>query len=404
MKQKQYALRITHSVSRFTLHVSHLISILLWLISIYWGTAGTVSAQSFWEEHKNAFHTAVISQRWQLTPSETKTPRVSEQVERRLSQVAFPLLWRHTLSSNTWLYISQSNATMQFNGGERDESLSGLGNTKFKFAYEFPENRVRLTAGLSLPTGKNRLAPIEVDVANQFYSEVLGFRVNRLGEGVDFHFSAAITQPIAALILSGGAGYLRKGSYEILEDVPRYNPGNQFQIALGSHWSRRQVAWQSNFAYTNHTADRFDDQIWFEQGAEVLIDSRVRWGSQSTQFELLLREILRGKNRLRSAPDELSSELFNTNGNRRQIAVGGRYNTSPIVQIHGAIEYQATRANEKDEGKSRIWQFTLGAGFQMTDTITAQVGSRLATGEMFDGTVDLRGFGMWIGVSSGFME
>ncbi|MCZ6777166.1 MAG: hypothetical protein O7D34_12040 [Ignavibacteria bacterium] len=381
-----YILRSTHRAAR----------IILIITCLYCGMSGKSFAETSFGRSPNTFRSTLIFQTWKLTPSEP------EAVEERLSQVALPIFGKLALSPNMWLYVSQSNATMRFDAGEVDDSLSGVGDAKLKFAYEFPEGRVRLTTGVSVPTGKNLLSPLEVDIANQFYSEVLGFPVNRLGEGVDLHLAAAATQPIASLVFSGGVSHLHKGSYDVMEGAPHYEPGNQFQAAVGARWDGNRIAWQSNLTYTRYGADRFDDQIWFEQGDEMRIESTVRWVGRVTQFELMHREFLRGKNHFRTTADELSAEFFNTNGNRREIALWGGYKTSPIVQIHGGAEYQSTRANEKDEGESTVWQFTIGVDFQMTDRIKAQMAGRFATGEMRDGAVDLRGLGAWFGISSGF--
>ena len=378
--------------------MSRFMLIVLCLAGIYCGTPGRLFADTAFEGGKNTFNAALIFQTWKLTSPEP------EKVDERLSQVVLPLFWTRSLSSNVSLSVSQANAIMRAEAEGADDSFSGLGDTKLKLTYEFPEGHVKLNAGMSLPTGDNFLSPAEVDIANQFYSEVLGFRVNRLGEGVDLHLSAGATQSIAAVILSAGLGYLRKGSYDVMEGTPQYDPGEQFQAVAGAHLGGNRIGWGSNLAYTKYTADLFDNQIWFEQGAEVLIDSTVRWGGRRSQFELMFREILRGKNRVRTTVDELSSEILNTNGNRREIAFWGGYQTSPILQIYGQAEYQSTRENEKDEGESAVWLFTIGANFQLTDHIKGQIGGRLATGEMRNGAVDLQGLGTWFGVSSGFMR
>ncbi len=162
----------------------------------------------------------------------------SDEGEFDVKQTSFPLLIRTPLvSEGLRLSIFTAAVSSDVEGGA-DRSLGGAVDTRLRLNYLMPNDRVVLSGGVSLPTGQTDLDSSEVIVSRAVSNQILGFRTNRYGEGLDLSGNIAVAWPLNnQWSAGGGAGATLKGTFdyapEALNGLGEVAPGNEFHISGG---------------------------------------------------------------------------------------------------------------------------------------------------------------------------
>ena len=120
-------------------------------------------------------HSSIFFQTWKITEDGS---------EKKLTQWALPFFLSRTFGSRLQLMLAESNAISLLDlpdgakwPSQDPLSFGGIGDTKIKLSYGLVPNKLLITSGLSLPTGKNALSIPESKIFRQFSSETLAFRV-----------------------------------------------------------------------------------------------------------------------------------------------------------------------------------------------------------------------------------
>jgi len=321
----------------------------------------------------------------------------------QLQQAVWPFVWRsrfrlrnselkmtlvtrfatmHRQTENASQKITTNNQTEPL---PAKQHLVGLADTQVTFDYHFKRKAHILSnwfigLGLSLPTGKNRLQPTEVELANQFYSEILDFQVSRLGEGFNAGISLFTVHRFSTLHLAIGGNYLAKGKYVILPERT-YNPGNESQIQTVTLWQGKFFSWRNSLGFRRYSPDHFLQQIWFQQGGEILVATGLKLNFPRGQ--IFVEQHL--TNRLRNQQIEgmnFGIQIRNTNSNFRRSRLGGRYRISPVTEIELLYERSFILPNENQSGRASTRSTSFSIAAQFRDHIWTNAGFSLGQGEM----------------------
>jgi len=340
--------------------------------------------------HRTTVYSTAYVQTWRLT---------EDNDQRRLTQFALPLFISHTISRRFQLFISEANAISTISLPDDTQSpdadsqrLSGIGDTKIKLSYSLIPQKLLLTGGIGLPTGKSRLDSSEAQVFRQLYSETLRFRIGRLGEGRGASIGLAGVHTFGLVTLGFGTSYLDKAAYEPLdiEGAPSYNPGNQYSGVLSVNWDIQRFHVRSGLIFTAYTPDRLEGIEQFRQGAETIVENSVSYRNARLSTTIYSRNTFRQKNALADAGGELVKGDKDQQGHRILLSLTADYRLNRKLTLNGLIENQRRLENE-GQGKANV--LSIGGGFRrvFTDSLTLEIGARLSQGYMKDDTVDLQG-------------
>ena len=304
------------------------------------------------------------------------------------------------------------------------QSLFGITDTQIVFDYHLQRKARFLTdwfigLGFSLPTGKNQLRPVDVELANQFYSEVLDFQISRLGEGFNRGISLFTTHRFSTLCIAVGGNYLVKGKYSVLPNQ-LYKPGNESHLQAATLWKGQLFSWRNNLGFRHYSHDSFGEQTWFQQGGEILGDTSLTLNFPRGQLFIGQHLI----NRLRNSQidgDRFGLQIRNTNSNFRQSRLGGRYHISPLIQIELRYERLFILPNENKIGRASVRHTSFSVSAQFRDYLWANAGCSIGQGEMQalksnanvtvispattsapEDQIRLNGLSFWIGVRQNF--
>jgi len=304
------------------------------------------------------------------------------------------------------------------------QSLFGITDTQIVFDYHLQRKARFLTdwfigLGFSLPTGKNQLRPVDVELANQFYSEVLDFQISRLGEGFNRGISLFTTHRFSTLCIAVGGNYLVKGKYSVLPNQ-LYKPGNESHLQAATLWKGQLFSWRNNLGFRHYSHDSFGEQTWFRQGGEILGDTSLTLNFPRGQLFIGQHLI----NRLRNSQIDggrFGLQIRNTNSNFRQSRLGGRYHISPLMQIELRYERLFMLPNENKIGRASVRHTSFSVSAQFRDYLWANAGCSIGQGEMQalksnanvtvispattsapEDQIRLNGLSFWIGVRQNF--
>jgi hypothetical protein len=113
--------------------------------------------------------------------------------------------------------------------------LQGITDTRISLSYVLPGEKIWMTAGVSIPTGKTKLTNSELETSSKISQTALGLRIPVFGQGFNgnagFAYATAFTR---RLVLGLGASYVFKGEYEPIEALSlKYNPGDEISVNAG---------------------------------------------------------------------------------------------------------------------------------------------------------------------------
>lgn len=114
--------------------------------------------------------------------------------------------------------------------------VSGISDTRVSLSYVFPGEKLWLTAGGSIPTGKTKLSPSELSVTSLVSQTAFAFSVPTFGQGYSGNVALVYAGTITRrMVLGIGASYYFKGNYEPVQSSQKfdYNPGDEISLNLG---------------------------------------------------------------------------------------------------------------------------------------------------------------------------
>ncbi|MCU0635192.1 MAG: hypothetical protein MUE41_09995 [Gemmatimonadaceae bacterium] len=165
-------------------------------------------------------------------------------VVRSVSQLSVPVRLHGTLGSRWSLDVSTAFARSEITGtrGTTDVSreLTGLADIRVRAAGSLVRDRVLLTVGATIPTGRTELDGPELAVARAVGSPALGMTVPVLGLGGGANVGLVLAQPVAdgRWALAGGVSYEYRASFSPVAVgtgllAPDFSPSGVVRVSGG---------------------------------------------------------------------------------------------------------------------------------------------------------------------------
>ncbi len=203
---------------------------------------------------------------WTLTGQESDS-------EVTVSQFWTPIHVSVPVRNNSELILSTSAAfSSRDHRAEGDLSMSGNTDLRLELFTSLPGDRVLIHAGLNLPAGKNLETAEDLTLIRALAHPLLGFRVAEYGRGLDGNLGAALAFRLGSrLRLALGAGYIYRGSYQILEEGDTYHPGSELSLSAGLDRPLGPAGGELRIDLTArfYGHDELENEPIFEEGDEL---------------------------------------------------------------------------------------------------------------------------------------
>jgi len=311
-----------------------------------------------------------------------------------VSQFSSPIAIKLPLRQNLAIDLASSFVTASVG----DSKLTGLTDVKARAVTMLFKDTLMLNAGIGVPNGKSDLDIEETAVSMLLSDKALGFKYNRLGEGLDLNFGGGFAHAFGTMTIGVGAGYIIKGEYTYAKDSEvKYKPGNQLNVTGGFDVHAGSLLLRTDGTYTKYNPDESDGEEVFTEGQRISIEESAIISMTRLGLVLSGRYINRGKSEwipqvdlpFGVLPDKKTSKLY---GDQINANAGLSLQIVKGFNLNFLGESAFIMKNEDDINDAKVFGF--GGGF----TIKSSKGSFLDIvgkyyiGNSNDSTVDLRGF------------
>lgn len=190
----------------------------------------------------------------------------------KVSQFSSPSIIKVPISRNLALDFTGSFVLSKAENNE----LSGLSDIKTRAVIMLLKDSVMLSTGVSIPNGKSNMGMEEIAVSELLSDKIMGFRYNKLGEGLDFNIAGGFAQAFGPVTFGAGAGYLIKGEYKYIEDKDmKYKPGDQTNITVGFDLLLEPILLRSDVTYITYQIDKNNGSDFFKEGSKLSIAENI---------------------------------------------------------------------------------------------------------------------------------
>jgi hypothetical protein len=321
--------------------------------------------------------TGAIVQHWNVTGLGTISQQSSP------ISISLPMANRMLLSVTTSGMNTSTTAKV-------DTSLSGIVDTRLSFSYVLPGDKVWLTAGINLPTGKTKLDTAKLlKMASLISQTAFNYKVPTFGQGLGGNFGLVYASTITRrLVLGIGSSYNYKSTYEPVNNNPRpnfkYNPGDEISTNLAFNFITysKSARISMDLTATYFFKDKINDEEKYQSGSRVigLISYSLKTGKINHLLQTRLRYHLPNKAFGIDTTEYKSSTQIET-----QYSL-----TTPLKDwLNGTIigEYKLYSPDQTiiaghlvETGKAGIVSFGGDAGFLFSDIFYPTISIRYSSG------------------------
>lgn len=356
--------------------------ILLYLFVLIFCSQATAQIQFNYPARFAKFTTGLHHRSWTLEQNGEET---------EIAETVFPLSTASQLTDNLSLLFYTAHANAILNS---DQNLQGTVDGKLKAFYQIIPHKLLLNLGCTLPYGKNKFTATEFEVADYLFEQILGFGVNRFGEGFDFDFGVSGAIPLGRHLNAGaGLGYLAKGEFEYLESArQKYQPGNEFTLTVGLDFKRDSLFVRGDILTKFYSSDKLAGDDFFQQGTQVEFSSLTQLNAFPLRWQLSGHYVWKNDNEFFQTLNLLPVEGANFIQNSFFGKLNIFYNLKVPVAVSGEFGLHYFGKSELQLGNASI--FTIGGGVQykFSEQVLASLKLKYLTGTAQEGDLAMSGW------------
>jgi len=299
-----------------------------------------------------------------------------------------------------------ANAANKLKYADTDYKLNGLSDMRLQVNHSFAEDRLLLSAGVNLPTGKKELTQAEEWLVLDFLSQnYLNFPLRRLGEGLGLNLLVGGATMAGDIRLGGAVEYQYNGSYQPYDSDTLdgdYKPGNHFSVNAGADTKRGRMSYSAGIIYTIYSDDKLEDVKIFRQSSQL--DLRLSGVYEADRYDIsaALRYLIRDRNKSYNPKTGELLQQLKAYGN--EFLIGGRFTYRPEKKwfIAPTADLRLVAANENNLGSSSVIGFGADAGRNIGEGINLGLGFKYYTGSADGGDIDISGYQISAGLTANF--
>ncbi|MDP1676721.1 MAG: hypothetical protein Q8L88_07610 [Bacteroidota bacterium] len=327
-----------------------------------------------------------------------------------ISQQSFPISVSLPIANRMLLTVGTSGMNTSTTA-KVDSSINGIVDTRLSLSYVLPGDKIWLTAGLNLPTGKTKLDTIETRMVSLASQTAFNYKVPTFGQGTSGNFSLVYAGTITRrLVLGIGASYYYKGTYEPINvnPIPKYDPGDEVSANLAFNFITYSKAARisMDLTATYFFEDKINELARYHSGPRAI--GLVSYSLKTGKFNHLLQTRLRYH-----LPNKTLGTGSTEYQSSTQIETQYSFSTPVNEWLNGTIvgEYKLYSPDQTtitgsvvETGKAGIVSFGGDAGFLISDIFYPTVSFRYSTGSfVYEGNqYDVSGIDALVGVKISF--
>ncbi len=323
-----------------------------------------------------------------------------------ISQLMFPVGGFFPLQDNLEMRFFAANASNRVDIGDEEYTLSGMSDIRLQLNGSMSDDRILLSMGINLPTGKKKLSHEEEQLVMAVLTQnYVSFPIRRLGEGLGINFLAGTAMSSGNSRLGGTIMYQFNGSYEAYEDEGDYKPGNMLSISANADTRSDKLVLLGDITLSSFSTDKLRDKKFFKQGDQLGIHAGIIYGENSYTLEGDLNYLIRGRNESYSE-DEVIDYRLKVYGNEFSMTGKFAYHYQEIWYVAPVFELRLI-AGDEFEGECHFGSANnIGFGMEYGRTLNKDyefgVGFKYYTGKADDGDIDLTGYRLSASIGAAF--
>ncbi len=301
----------------------------------------------------------------------------------RVSEFSAPVIYLLPVTSSLTLDIMTSGGSAELKNP--NETIGGLTDTRIRATYGLFDETLVLTAGVSLPTGVNKLKTDQYLVAASISHSALDFRVGSFGQGTDVNAGIVYAVDLESVVIGFGAGGLLKGKFKPLDGFDfEYKPGNELTATIGVDKTfdlgRKGLTTTLDVSYTRYGADQYNGEEVFRSGNKIAVDLQLLFQAGSLDFLIFGQNRTKGKNE--RGIGSLSPEETNSNGNQTDAGLIAALPLGETTRLKGLFDTKQYARNESGNNGARIFGGGAGIEFQLFRTLGVDLSAKYLVGKL----------------------
>jgi hypothetical protein len=286
--------------------------------------------------------------------------------DNRASEISFPVTFLYPLGPKAGLYAATSPIVSGSLEAVADYGLSGMSDMKLGGHWLTWRDRILLTFGVNIPSGKSGLNTEEYAVASVLAMPAFNFRYPTLGQGADVQIGAAGAAEWNGWIFGGGVCGLMKGGYEPFKDVDEsYDPGGEVSISAGAEKEATVLGKEMRLT-GDAMLSLYGDDTWggekvFRPGRRLLLQIRSDFRAGPYDVRLCVRDRVKGKNKSGSGE---SYDLEGKNRNVNQFEITGVAGRTVGPSFAWRAVASIRRFSDNDDGTGGASLAGIGGGIR----------------------------------------
>ncbi len=315
---------------------------------------------------------------------------------------------RDNLEARVYLATSSSSGSVE--GLDFENSVSGFSDARVQISQALSDDRILISGGINLPTGKTELDMVEeYPLIIALSQDFLDFPLRRLGEGFGFNLMLGGATAVGEARIGGGVMYRYTGEYtpysgsfgDTTIAAGDYNPGDIITVNAGADLPTGNMTWSANVIWTMYGDDKLDGVKTFKQSQQLDFGITGTYISDPYTINGWTSYVLRGNNTeyqgagLAPSESKYYGREFAAGASFTYKTAGGWYFT-PLAKLRIIGE------NELSFGSSDIMSFGATIGKTISQGVNADAGFRYYTGSAISDLIDLTGYQLSAGLLAEF--
>jgi hypothetical protein len=274
-----------------------------------------------------------------------------------------------------------------------ESELAGLGDLRVQFSHSFSRDRLLLSAGFNLPTGKQELdTDGEMRVIEFLSRDYLSFPLRRYGEGLGFNLLAGGATKLGPIKCGITASYHHTGTYEPYISYGDYNPGNIISLGANANFTLNQINYTAQSNYVVSETDKLNESDIYKQAPQLISRLSATYTDQAYRATLGTRVILRGRNTRYSTTDGVIDSQLKKYGDEFDFFFNFDYTNwkNWLVGIHVAT--RQISSGEEAMDRSSIYDSGLNVSRKFSDNLSFNIGGIYHIGSTDKDDITISGF------------
>ena len=319
----------------------------------------------------------------------------------KVSQFTLPISFVIPLNQQLTVRVGTNSAFSSSTVGSTTTSLSGITDTRIMASYIAMDDRLLLTGGINVPTGKTELTTTEGLVVGNIGNYPYGFRVSNYGQGLTANVSGSMAFEVGGFIIGGGLGYVYKNGFIPDTNKQEYVPGNEFSISIGGEASPEFGQYDGkitvDLTYTLYGKDTYKGVDIYKSGKKIQLDVRFLLNTEKANYMFSLREKpKRDFETFSTSGGSTSEQLIENanqnqitqaieetmyNGNQLELSAVGLFPLKNKMTLKGILEGKIYAKNEVGTGAT-IFGIGCGLNYKFSETLSLDGIAKFLTGTL----------------------